>query len=199
VTRPDKPPRTETREIAELRQLRDEQPDLAQAIDLQIELLQLQRRVQSRVPLPPMNLDAAHLEKVLGAGKPILTFEQIPIDWSDLRFLVRSTADAMRTHDAIEADDYRRVEALTRDAARLPPAVREWFEAARAVPAGGREVGPEIAGLEPLLLQAMRPFLSRCADAIMARSLFQGWPHGIVRCAAASRTSRTSRPPPSGC
>ena len=125
-----------------------------------------------------MNLDATHLEKVLGAGKPILTFEQIPIDWSDLRFLVRSTADALRTHDAIEAEDYRRVEALTRDAAKLPPAIREWFEAARAIPAGGRDVGPEIAGLEPLLLQAMRPFLSRCADAIMARSLFQGWPHG---------------------
>ena len=131
-----------------------------------------------RVPLPAMNLDAAHLEKVLSSGKPILTFEQVPIDWSDLRFLVRSTADAMRTHEAIEEDDYRRVEALTRDATRLAPAIRDWFEAARAIPAGGRDVGAEIAGLEPLLLQAMRPFLSRCADAIMARSLFQGWPHG---------------------
>ena len=178
MNKPDRPQRAETREIVELRQLRDEQPDLAQAIDLQIELLQMQRRVQSRVPLPAMNLDAAHLATVLGAGKPILTFEQIPIDWSDLRFLVRSTADALRTHDAIEADDYRRIEVLTRDAARLPPAVREWFEAARALPAGGRESGPEIAGLETVLLQAMRPFLSRCADAVMARSLFQGWPHG---------------------
>ena len=174
----EKPQRSETREIIELRQLRDEQPDLAQAIDLQIQLLQLQRRVQVRVPLPAMNLDAAHLEKVLSSGKPILTFEQVPIDWSDLRFLVRSTADAMRTHEAIEDDDYRRVEALTRDATRLAPAIRDWFEAARAIPAGGRDVGAEIAGLEPLLLQAMRPFLSRCADAIMARSLFQGWPHG---------------------
>lgn len=176
--KPDKPQRSETREIIELRRLREDQPELAQAIDLQIQLLQLQRRVQSRVPLPPMNLDAKHLEQVLSSGKPILTFEQIPIDWSDLRFLVRSTADAMRTHDALDSDDYRRVEALTRDAERLAPAVREWFEAARAIPAGGRDVGPEIAGLEPLLLQAMRPFLSRCADAVMARSLFQGWPHG---------------------
>lgn len=178
MDKPEKPQRAEPREIVELRQLREDQPDLAQAIDLQIQLLQLQRRVQSRVPLPPMNLDAAHLEKVLSSGKPILTFEQVPIDWSDLRFLVRSTADVMRTHDAIESDDYRRVEALTRDAERLAPAVREWFEAARAVPAGGRDVSPDIAGLEPLLLQAMRPFLSRCADAVMARSLFQGWPHG---------------------
>ena len=158
--------------------MKEEQPDLASAIDLQIQLLQLQRRVQGRVPLPSINLDSAHLAKTLAAGKPILTFEQIPIDWSDLRFLVRSTADVMRTHDALEADDYRRVETLSRDAERLAPAMRSWFEQARAVPAGGGEVAPEIAGLEPLLLQAMRPFLSRCADAVMSRSTFIGWPHG---------------------
>jgi FdhE protein len=178
VQTPEKPQRAETREIIELRQLREDHPDLAQAIDLQIQLLQLQRRVQLRVPLPPMNLDSAHLEKVLASGKPILTFEQVPIDWSDLRFMVRSTADAMRTHDAIEPEDYRRVEALSRDADALAPAVRNWYEAARAAAAGGHDVSPEIAGLESLLLQAMRPFLSRCADAVMARTTFPGWRHG---------------------
>src|SRR5215467_9833702 len=176
--RPAPPPRTEPREILELRQLRQDQPELAQAIDLQIELLQLQRRVQSRVPLPAMNLDAAHLDEMLAAGTPILTFEQVPIDWSDLRFLVRSTADAMRAHEAIEPDDFKRVETLSRDPERLPPAIRDWFDKARPIPAGGGEVSSEIAGLEPLLLQAMRPFLTRCAEAVTARTTFQGWPHG---------------------
>jgi FdhE protein len=176
--RPERPARGETREIAELRQLREDQPDLEQAIDLQIQLLQLQRRVQGRVPLPAINLESAHLDKVLAAGKPILTFEQVPIDWSDLRFLVRSTADAMRTYDAIEPEDFRRVEALSRDADALAPAIRNWYEAARPLPAGGAEVSPLIAGLEPLLLQAMRPFLTRCAEAVMARTVFTGWKHG---------------------
>jgi formate dehydrogenase maturation protein FdhE len=178
---PDKPgptQRAETREVVELRQLKEDQPELAAAIDLQIQLLNMQRRVQVRVPLPSINLDAAHLEKVLAAGTPILGFDQVPVDWSDLRFLVRSTADAMRTHEAIETDDYRRVEALARDGGALAPAIRNWYEAARPVPAGGHEVSPEIAGLEPVLLQAMRPFLSRCADAIMARTVFQSWQHG---------------------
>jgi len=178
VTRPSPPQRSEPREIVELRRLREDQPDLAQAIDLQIQLLQLQRRVQSRVPLPAMNLEPAHLEKALAEGAPILAFDQVPIDWSDLRFMVRSTAEAMRTHDALEAHDYRRMEALARDAERLPPAVRNWYETARPAAAGGGAVSEEIAGLEPLLLQAMRPFLSRCADAVMARSGFQSWRHG---------------------
>jgi formate dehydrogenase maturation protein FdhE len=178
VDKPLRPQRAEPREIIELRQLRNDQPDLAQAIDLQIQLLQLQRRVQGRVPLPAMNLDAGVLETTLAAGKPILTFDQVPVDWSDLRFLVRSTADAMRTHEAIEADDYHRVEMLSRDADRLAPAMRHWYEAARPEPAGGGPVSPEIAGLESLLVQAMRPYLTRCAEAIMARSTFNGWLHG---------------------
>ena len=116
----------------------------------------------------------------------------MPIDWSDLRFLVRSTADAMRTHEAIEADDYRRVEMLARDADRLPAVdpqlVRGGAPAARPAAARSR---PKIAGLEPLLLQAMRPFLSRCADAIMARTVFAGLARtATARSAAASPTSR---------
>jgi hypothetical protein len=177
VSRPTES-RAEPREIAELRRIKREQPDLASAADLQIQLMQLQRRVQSRVPLPGINLDAKHLDAILIAGKPILVFEQVPIDWSDLRFLMRSTADAMRTHDAIEIDDYRRVDALARDGDGLPSAIRDWYEAARPASAGGREVSTSIAGLEPLLLQAMRPFLSRCADAVMARTIFSGWQHG---------------------
>jgi len=178
VQKPPPPPRTEPREIIELRQLRKEQPELAQAVDLQIDLLQLQRRVQSRVPLPSMNLDASRLDAMLEAGTPILTFEQVPIDWSDLRFLVRSTADAMRTHEAIEPDDFKRVEALSRDAERLEPAIRNWYDKARPVPAGGGSVAEDVAGLEPLLLQAMRPFLTRCAEAVTARTSFQAWVHG---------------------
>jgi formate dehydrogenase maturation protein FdhE len=178
VDKPQKPQRAEPREILELRQLKEEQPDLAQAIDLQIQLLQMQRRVQVRVPLPAMSLDAGVLDAAVAAGKPILTFDQVPIDWSDLRFLVRSTADAMRTHDAIEDDDFRRIDVLCRDAERLAPALRNWYEAARPVPAGGGTVAADIAGLEPLLVQAMRPFLSRCADAVMARTTFAGWNFG---------------------
>jgi formate dehydrogenase maturation protein FdhE len=171
-------PRSEPREIAELRRLRDDQPDLAAAVDMQIELLQTARRVQSRVPLPSMNLETEQLERALAAGRPILGFEQIPIDWSDLRLMLRATADTMRKHESIEAEDYRRADALARDADGLPAAMRNWYQCARPASAGGGEVDAAIAGLEPLLALAMRPFLSRCADAIMARTLFRGWTHG---------------------
>jgi formate dehydrogenase maturation protein FdhE len=175
VTDPQtRPPRSETREIAELRRLRDEQPDLASAIDLQIELLQVQRRVQARVSLPGIKLDAEHLKAHL-ADPPVLRFEHLPIEWGDLRFLLRATARAMRQHDALDDADFQRVEDLCRDAARLPAAVRSWYEAPFTAAA---PLHPDATGLELVLLQSLRPFLTRSADAVMARADFSDWQKG---------------------
>ena len=84
----------------ELRRLKESHPPfLGSAADLQIQLFQLHRRVQLRVPLPRHEPRIeAHLDALLAQGKPILTFEQVPVDWSDLRVLMRSRhSEAMRT------------------------------------------------------------------------------------------------------
>jgi hypothetical protein len=167
--------RTEPREIIELRRLRQDQPDLASAIDLQIELLQLQRRVQVRVPLPSIKLDTTYLNELLPSG-PILRFEHLPIDWSDVRFLLRSTASAMRAHDALEEPDFRRVDGIGRDASRLPVVIRTWYESAFP---GGAPIDAAAAGLEQVVQQAMRPVLTRCAEAIQAKTDLGGWRHHI--------------------
>jgi formate dehydrogenase maturation protein FdhE len=168
------PPRSEPREIIELRRLKAEQPDLASAADLQIELLQLQRRVQSRVPLPAIRLDQDYLTALLRTG-PILQFDHLKIDWSDIRFLVRAVAAAMRTHEALDPAELGKVEAITRDAERLPIVVRAWYQASGPAAA---TLPPDAEGLETVLLQAMRPILSRAADAILARLEANSWPHG---------------------
>jgi formate dehydrogenase maturation protein FdhE len=168
------PARSESREIAELRRLKQEHPDLGSAVDLQVELLQLQRRVQSRVSLPAIRLDKDYLNGLL-ATAPVLQFDQIPIEWGDLRFLLRATAAAMRSHEALDEADFRRVEALCRDTALLPLALRSWYESSRP---GSPPLVSDAAGLEPVLLQAMRPFLTRSADAIMAKTDLVGWTAG---------------------
>ncbi|MBA2259586.1 MAG: formate dehydrogenase accessory protein FdhE [Acidobacteria bacterium] len=173
--RPAPPQRAETREIVELRRLKEEQPDLGSAVDLQIELLQLQRRVQSRVPLPSIKLETAYLNSRLADG-PILQFDHLPVEWSDVRFLLRATAEAMRKHDALEDGVMRRIDALCRDASKLPVVIRSWYEATRP---GAAVIDEDGAGLEAVLQQAMRPVLIRCADAVMARTDLAAW-HGHI-------------------
>jgi FdhE protein len=155
--------------------LKQDQPDLAGAADLQIELLQIQRRIQARVPLPMIRLEAEYLNGLLANGGPILQFEHLPVEWTDLRFMLRAVATAMRNHDALDEADYRRAEDLSRDAERLPGIVRTWYES--ALP-NSAPVSPEVAGLETVIQQAMRPFLTRASDAVMARTDLASWNRG---------------------
>src|ERR1700704_4134924 len=75
IDRPPRPPRAETREIVELKQLKIEQPELAAAVDMQVALVDMQRRVQSRVPLPWIQVDPDWQTAQQAAGRPLVRFK----------------------------------------------------------------------------------------------------------------------------
>ena len=90
--RPHRPARAETREVVELKQLKAAQPELASAVDMQIALVDMQRRVQSRVPLPWLQVEPEWQKAQQAAGRPLVRFKDIPLEWSDFRLTLRQTA-----------------------------------------------------------------------------------------------------------
>ena len=170
---PERPARAETREVRELRELKNTQPDLASAADMQIELLGAQRRVQARVPLPSTAFDRRKPDNT--QCLPVLRFKDIPIDWTDFRLMIRQTADILRRFETLELSDYDRIQALARDG-QIEAVVSSWYEAAMA-PAR-RKSDPrthERELIDQILLLAMRPFLSRCAEALLPRLELTDW------------------------
>jgi hypothetical protein len=193
---PRRPPRSEPKEIAELRLLKTAQPELGEAVDLQIELLALQRRVQARVPLPLFDFDPAWLKQQHDLGRPVLRFAEIPIDWTELRLMFRQTADILLRYHAIEPADHQQLQAIARTGNTLEPLVAQWYELgprrggadphspelnepraeAPSAPDGERPPVPVSAeALEQVLTLAMRPFLERCAESIQQRVDLASW------------------------
>ena len=184
---PVRSPRAESREVTELRAVKARHPELASAVDLHIELLELQRRVLSRVPLPPLELDAAIVQRHQLDGRPLLPFEHIPLDLTDLRLMVRQVADVLQRFDALDPSEFQLVHALGRGDQLLEVAGRWYRRAAEraAAATGAAVVGvgqaeavdsePEIIG--QVLALAMRPFLSRCAEVFQRRSELSAWTH----------------------
>jgi hypothetical protein len=169
----DRPGRAESREIVALRQLKDDQPDLASAADMQIELLGAQRRIQARVPLPSATFDRRKPDRQL--RRPVLQFKDIPIDWSDFRLMIRQTADILRRFDTLELPEYNRIQALARDG-QIEIVVSTWFESAMAPSRRRTDAGTqERELLDQVLLLAMRPFLARCAEALLPRLELSDW------------------------
>jgi hypothetical protein len=126
TARPPRPPRGDSREAVELRAIKERQPELADAVDMHLALLELQRRVQSRVPLPSFELSADIITRHQAEARPLLRFENIPLELSDLRLVVRQTSDVLRRFGALEEPDFQKVQALGRDMTLLA-VVGQWY------------------------------------------------------------------------
>jgi ribosomal protein S27AE len=179
--RPPRPARAETREVIELRQLKLTQPELASAIDMQLELVESQRRVQSRVPLPWIQPDPEWLAAQQIAGRPVVRFADIPLEWSDFRLTLRQTADILHRYEAIDRAEHEQILIMSRDGNALQPLVARWYAATSGVDqADARHRTPEGAppSLDQVLVLSLRPFLARCAESLLQRADLSAWKHG---------------------
>lgn len=180
--RPPRPSRSDSREAIELRALKERQPDLADAINMHLELLEVQRRVQGRIPVPHIEISPAIVTRHQAEARPLLRFEDIPLELTDLRLVVRQTADIMHRFDALEETDYQQVQDLGRDVA-LVEVLGRWYRAGaekHAAPVGtrpGADPPAESGMLDQVLTLAMRPFLSRCAEVLQQRTELALWTH----------------------
>ena len=181
AARPPRPSRSDSREAIELRALKARQPDLADAVNMHLELLEVQRRVQARIPIPHIDVSPEVVAQHQTNARPLLRFEDIPLELSDLRLVVRQTADIMRRFDALDEADYQHVQHLGRDLT-LVEVIGRWYRAGaekHSVPVGAAAVTPpgEDSVLDQVLTLAMRPFLSRCAEVLQQRPELALWPH----------------------
>lgn len=178
-----RPPHAEPPEIQLLRDLSAEHPELAPAVDLQLDLLDHQRRVQARMPVPWIDIEPASVKEAQQAGRPLLPFENLPLDWTEFRLLFRQMTDALRRHEAIEDADEQQLQHLLRSGLVAAPLVRQWYLATSADPNRRPQDWPADAAwaainrdaLDQVLALAIRPFLERCAEVLQQRVEVSSW------------------------
>lgn len=169
--------RNEPREVAELRALKLRTPELTDAVDLHLELHDLIRRVQGRVPVPWFDFSEATVQQHASTGTPLIAYADLRVQSTDLRLLVRQIAEAFARHDALETDDLQVVKDIERRA-DLPALAEAWLfgDRDRRAP-----TAPQPHDVPPALAQvftmALRPWLGKCADALHDRRELDAWGH----------------------
>jgi len=111
-----------------LRALATRQPDLAAAAELHAELVATVRRVESRITTPSLDVPVELLKTRLTRGGPLASFGEFPVDWSEVRLLIRQVTDVLRRMDVIDQASATRLHATGREAS-LPERARTWYEA----------------------------------------------------------------------
>lgn len=158
-----RPTRPETRDLAELRALKLRLPDLAPAVDMQIELVELHRRIQLRVSTPSP-VPAAERQRRLRQGRRALELADVPIEWADAGLAARQTADILHRHDVLDSADHRSLVVLVREGADLAPLVAAWYAESAEGPRLDREAPARPPMLDDVLQLALRPFFSRAVE-----------------------------------
>jgi ribosomal protein L40E len=171
------PSRPESREVVELRRLRALHADLAGAIDAQIAVMELHRRIQPRVKTPILDLSPDRVSAMVASGKRLLELSAVPLDWSDVRFLFRQSIEALAQHGLVEPADVASLQAVVRQGDAIRDLVEGWYacsdgaadDAERWAAAGYPAVAPQIVDL------TLQPFLTRCAELVLPRVDLTSW------------------------
>jgi hypothetical protein len=177
--------RLESRDIVELRELKKQQPDLAPAVDLQIELLAIHRRVAPRISLPAALLGPSS-RAPRPDGRPMLTWDLLPLEWSEFRAVLRETLEALLRSGDLEPSASQYLTGLAREGNRLPVFLEAWFRnriEGRPLPHAhdgrpGELPRIDDAVLDSPLALAFRPFLARCAEAVAPHLVLDEWARG---------------------
>lgn len=177
MSRPTSPERGEPRDVAELRRLREAHPELAPAIDLQLGLLMIQRRVAGRIPLP-VSLATGPPPRLRQDGRALLRLSDVPMSWTDFRSVFRETADLLAHFGEMTPATASGLIGLARQGERLVPLAESWFQS--RVEGEGTFIGSdrsetEADALDQVFGWAFRPFLVRCAEALAPRLALEDW------------------------
>jgi FdhE protein len=168
MMRPPQRGRLDPKEVVELRALAERQPELSAAASLQIELVGALRRIQTRISTGSL-LSAEEIAARLSIGQPLVTFDRLPIDWTEARLLFRQVTDILRRHDAVDAPSSARLHEIARSP-DLPNLARQWFDAGTC--------GAGVDMLDEVLAWALRPFLVRTAEVLQQQAAFGDWKRG---------------------
>lgn len=159
--------------LTALRELKETQPELAPAVDLQIELAQIMRKVSARAPLPALAPQEARQAR-LTAGTRVLSFSDFRFEWSDVRLALREVCRALNDAGALTPDDTTTMSSLVRgETPALEATLAGWFDGAGTGAHGGAP--PISEGLQEVFDTAMRPFMARAASAALTGLDLSAW------------------------
>ena len=178
-TRPA-PSRPETPDVIELKALRTRQPELADAVDLQLALLEVHRRIHLRIPVPTLDVTEARIARHAAQRLPLVRFADVPAEPGDLRLVLRQTSEVLHRFALIEEAAFRELENLARDG-DVAGAAEAWLNRSLAMDDASAQEDTSAGELEQAVGLALKPFLSRCADAVQPAVGLHAW--RLNRCA----------------
>lgn len=165
---------TEAKMLQKLDELEQREGELPSFVQLYRQWLRLQSEARSRFTTPKPNLGEDVISNRLTQGIPLLSFEDLSLDWAQVQGLCREIIRSVAKDSPDASKEAKTLGNILSRKAVLKEVVRAWYEGSSLIPIAMRHSVD--GGLLGLVVAAVaKPFLSAHSEVLLPKVDQESW------------------------
>ena len=165
---------TEAKILQKLDELEQRDGKLPDFIQLYRQLLRLQSETRSWFTVPKPKLAEDVISDRLTQGIPLLSFEDLSLDWVQVKGLFRKIINSVAKASPDVSTEVKTLRNILSKKAVLEEVVKAWYEGSSLIPIAARHsVDDELLGL--VVAAVVKPFLSAQSEVLLPKVNQESW------------------------
>ena len=165
---------TEAKMLQRLDELEQREGELPSFVQLYRQVLRLQAEARSRFTAPKPKLAEDVISSRLNQGIPLLSFEDLSLDWAQVRGLFQEIIRSVAKDSPDTSKEVKTLGNILSKKAVLEEVVRAWYEGSSLIPIATRHsVDNESLGL--VVAAVVKPFLTTHSEALLPKVDQESW------------------------
>jgi len=158
----------EVKMLQKLDELEQGEGELPSFVQLYRQLLRLQSEARSQLTTPETNLSQDIVSNRLTQGAPLLSFDDLSLDWIQVKSLSRKIINSVAKASPDVSTDVKNLGKVLSKKAVLEEVIRAWYKGSSLVPIAARHsIDGDLLGL--VVAAVVRPFLSAQSEVLLPK------------------------------
>ena len=167
-------PETKAKMLQRLDELEQRGDELPSFIQLYRKLLRIQNEARSRFTAPELKLDEDVVSDRLTQGIPLLSFEDLSLDWAQVQGLFQEIVHLVAKDYPNASTEVETIGNKLSNKAALEEVIRAWYEGSSLIPIATRHgIDSELLGL--VVAAVINPFLSAHSELLLPKVKQESW------------------------
>ena len=164
----------EAKILQKLDELGQREGELPSFVQLYRQVLRLQSEVRSQLTTPKPNLGQDVVSDRLSQGIPLLSFENLLLDWAQVQALLQEIIRSVAKDSPDASKEVKTLGNILSEKAVLEEVIRAWYEGSSLIPIATRHsIDSELLGL--VVAAVVKPFLSAYSEVLLPKVDQESW------------------------
>jgi len=165
---------TEAKILKKLEELEQSKGEIPGFVQIYRQLLKVQSAARSQFTVPQLELSESVTSERLTQGVPLLSFEDLLLDWAQVRDLCQEIINVVVKASPDAEKEVEPLGNICSDTSLMEKVVRVWYEGSSLIPMA-RELRVDGESLCLVAAATLKPFLSTYAELLLPKVDQESW------------------------